>query len=194
MKTNTTITNHFLFLMGASLLLLSSCLATKAPPLPAEEPEIKLSDWMLEEDSIVYETLTFDLTDTIPYVHLLAKIERQSCFGKCPVYKAAFYSDGKIIYEGIENVDRRGKYVTRVDEATVNRIKTMAERVDYFRLSGFYPTHGSVIDDLPVTITYVSFIFKDNQVTDAHNSPAKLHRFERFLDEIIDTQNWTLIK
>lgn len=186
-------TNYFLLLLGVSFLFFSSCVATKAP-LVVEEPEMNLAHWMLEEDSIAYENFEFDLTDTISYVHLLATIERRACFGKCPVYKAKFYSDGLVIYTGIKHVDRRGKYTTRIDEVTVNQIKTMAERANYFRLSGFYPNYGSVIDDLPITITSVNFIYKENQVTNAHNSPVNLHRFERFLDEIIDVQNWSLLK
>lgn len=181
-------TNYLLSIFFAVTIVASSCITTKkAPPLPNEPDFVEVVE---VEDSLVFEAFEFDIADTINPIFLLASIERQKCYGDCPEYTAEFYSNGRIIFKGHKNVDKLGDYEALIDTPTVNKIKILAERIGYFDLAEFYPTYGQVIDDLPATMTHVNFIFKNNSVTNTHGSPVRLHKFERYLDEILSLQKW----
>ncbi len=185
-------TQQLIYLCLASMVILSSCFSTrKAPPLPEEPDYVEVIEI---EDTMTFETFVFDVTDTIDPIFLLAKIERQECYGDCPEYSAAFYSNGYIIFKGSENVDKIGSYEAMIDTPTIDKIRLMADRIGYFSLAEFYPTYGEVIDDLPTTVTFVSFIFKENMVSNVHGSPARLHKFERYLEEILSIQDWKPIQ
>ncbi|QMU63159.1 MAG: hypothetical protein GKR88_01960 [Flavobacteriaceae bacterium] len=41
---------------------------------------------------------------------------KTACLGTCPVYDLYIYDSGKIIYEGIKNVKRKGKYVLKISK------------------------------------------------------------------------------
>ena len=176
-------------LLIAAFVFNSCASLKKAPPLPVE-PEISLEEEFVELDSLTFETFAFDLYDTISPIFLMASIERKPCFGQCPVYKAEFYNNGVVLYEGLQHAKRLGKYKSRIGKKEVEAIKNFAERVNYYRLADYYPTYGATIDDLPTTITYMSVVYKSQQITNVHHSPAKLHKFERFLDEILERQSW----
>jgi len=173
------------------MLMLHSCVASKkAPPLP-EAPDFLE---VLEEDTVIYDKYVFDVQDTINPIFVLVSLERMHCYGECPEYSAEFFSNGRILFRGFKNVDKLGDYEAFIDRPTVAKIRAMAERIGYFNLQEFYPAYGAIIDDFPITVTYVNFIFKENTVTNIHSSPVRLHKFERLLDEVLGVQEWKLIE
>lgn len=176
--------NHTTILLFI-LLLMNACVQPPALPVEVDEYANYLPD-----DSIQFSTFQFDVTDTLPFVVQFAMLERQKCYGTCPEYVAKFYDDGTVTFKGIKDVEWIGAYQAKIDLATIQRIVNFAERVDYFRLANYYPTYGATIDEVPTTVTSVQLSYKSNAVTNKHHSPAQLHKFERFLDDILFNLEW----
>ena len=180
--------NHTTLLGLFILIFMNSCGVLKnAPVLPVETDEY--ADYF-PDDNFEFPSLFFDVQDTMPLVTIFVSIEKQTCYGVCPEYSAVFYDDGRIEFHGKKDVEWIGKFVSKINQATVKRIRTFAEQVDYFRLANYYPTYGVTIDEVPGTVTSVDLSYKSNRVTNKHHSPASLHRFERFLEDIIFRQDW----
>lgn len=180
---------HFLFLSLTALFFSACSIFKKAPKMPLE-PLIK--EVILEEDTFNFLPIVFDPSDTLPTVTIIAILEKEGCFGDCPEFIATFYSNGKIEYEGIAYVENIGKYTANIDKETVKAIILRAERIDYFRLSDYYPIYGTTIDEVPATITTIDLIYKSNTITNKHHSPVKLQRFERYLNDLLEYQDWTV--
>ena len=182
------IMNHTTLLGLFILILMNSCgILKKAPPLPVEVDEYAE---YFPDDDFQFTSLFFDAQDTIPLVTIFVSIEKQPCYGICPEYVAIFYNDGRIEFHGKKDVEWIGQFESKINHATVERIKMFSEQVDYFRLANYYPTYGVTIDEVPGTVTSVDLVYKSNRVTNKHHSPAKLHKFERFLEDIIFRQDW----
>jgi hypothetical protein len=178
---------RFTVFLVVSLILQSCGTLKKMPPLP-EEPIYQ--DESLELDELDISLLELDAKDTIPLVHLLASIEKTYCYKDCPEFRVDFFSDGQLVYEGFHRKAMKGTFYSKVDKSIIESVKKMAERSNFFRLKPYYPHYGEIIDELPVTITSVDFIYKNNRVTNAHHSPVPLHHFERLLIDIVDRQDW----
>ncbi|MGB0984551.1 MAG: DUF6438 domain-containing protein [Saprospiraceae bacterium] len=179
---------RFTVLLAVILPTLQSCgTLKKMPPLP-EEPIYQ--DETLELDELNISLFEPDIKDTIALVYLLASIEKTYCYKDCPEFRVDFFSDGRLVYEGFHGKAMKGTHIAQIDSTTIQRIKQTAEKSDFFRLKPYYPDYGEIIDELPVTISSVDFIFKNNRVTNAHHSPVALHHFERLLIDIIDKQDW----
>lgn len=177
---------------AAVLLLLiavsvSSCALFRRAP---ELPRIVESVYLPAPDAITLDTVVAFAPDTISQTHLLATLEKTYCYGQCPEYKLEIYSNGQLVYRGLGKSPLLGDYVAVVDSATVRTVTRLAEAADYFRLAPYYPTQGTIINELPVTVTSVDLIYKQHRVTNAHGSPTALHRLERYLEDLALRQDW----
>ena len=93
----------------AWLLLLVSCwTGTTAPPPVVEPPPAKSP------------------------LRLRVTLERTYCLGACPVYVVTVHGDGRIVWNGIDNVAVTGPMQARVDRATVERLSRLIDRARFF--------------------------------------------------------------
>lgn len=120
----------------------------------------------------------------------VASIERTSCFGSCPIYKATFFDNGEVTYVGKNFVENIGTYTTLIPSEELEGIAQMVKDVNYFALEDAYPTP---IADFPKTITSVSINGKKKSVLNGENAPRDLIGFERFLDGLLKNREWTKV-
>jgi hypothetical protein len=62
----------------------------------------------------------------------LITLQQTPCFGSCPVYTMAPYSDGTLVFSGLANVETIGVKVTQVDPASIEQIAQLAQIFGYF--------------------------------------------------------------
>ncbi|GJM32659.1 MAG: hypothetical protein DHS20C18_16600 [Saprospiraceae bacterium] len=126
--------------------------------------------------------------------HLIATIRKTACYGKCPVYEAKFYSDGRATYHGRKFVDLEGYFVAPIDDEFIIEIIDTANSLGYFKLEDTYPVSGRNITDLPNVITMVNDGKQEKTITNNHEAPANLVDFERYLEQQIDLLDWTEVE
>lgn len=117
---------------------------------------------------------------------ILVTIERESCFGSCPVYSARIYSDGTVIYVGKENVKVKGERRHKISEDKVTELIKAFERIKYFSLKDKYEAdeNGMSVTDQPTTTTSISLDGKQKKVVNYYCAPKELEEFENFIDKI----------
>lgn len=120
----------------------------------------------------------------------LATIQRTSCFGKCPMYKATFFDNGEVTYVGKRFVENVGTYTTLISVEDLESIRTMAEEVDYFGMEDAYPTP---VADFPKCLTSFHLNGKDKNILNGENAPHGLISFERHLDGLLKERDWTKV-
>lgn len=70
---------------------------------------------------------------------------KTACLGKCPVFDFYAFSDGKVIYEGIKNVDKKGKYTFKIPKNKLEEIQKEIMRLSSEGIS-------KSVRDIPNTI------------------------------------------
>lgn len=121
---------------------------------------------------------------------ILASIERTSCFGQCPIYKATFFDNGEVTYTGRNFVENIGTYTTLISVEELKGIEQMVKDVNYFALEDAYPTP---IADFPKCRTSVNIDGRTKSILNGENAPRDLIGFERHLDGLLKDREWVKV-
>ncbi|MBA3899375.1 MAG: hypothetical protein H0X62_04055 [Bacteroidetes bacterium] len=113
---------------------------------------------------------------------VLATLERTPCYGTCPIYKLMILKTGRAVYEGVDHVDKIGRFTTNFSKAEMDAILRKAEEVGYWEMQDEY---DSPITDFPTTITSVRKGSKAKSIHNRVDGPASLAGFEKFMDEML---------
>ncbi len=124
---------------------------------------------------------------------ILASMRRTSCYGKCPVYEFRILEDGSVFYRGDAYAPRIGNFKGNISIENINKIIGYINQIHFFSLYKQYPPSGQVMDVFPKTIVSVKLDGQGKTITDIHNSPVELQRFERFLDEMLEGIKWSRV-
>lgn len=123
-------------------------------------------------------------------------LERQICFGPCPVYRTSVSRDGVVRYEGIQFVAVRG-----VEQRTISA-EQLVELYSVFQRAGFSEFEnymegqpGCTATDSPTAITSLRAAGVFKQVVHYYGcepTPAltRLSNLERQIDVLLQTDVW----
>jgi hypothetical protein len=85
----------------------------------------------------------------------LLTIQRSACVGFCPVYNAALFEDGSIVFMGIANVSEIGVRVFETEPSTITDLAGFAHMLNYFNWQDRYDHH--ILADQPTVITSIQW-------------------------------------
>lgn len=137
--------------------------------------------------------------------NLEIKLARTACYGTCPVYELTIYADGKVIFEGKQNVRVQEKAEGQISQEQVKQIIDEFEKADYFSLNDQYknaqdgcPTFWT---DSPSVNTSIRFGEHEKAISHYYGCrekggggakvyPAELYQLESKIDEIANTKQW----
>jgi hypothetical protein len=122
---------------------------------------------------------------------VLITLERQSCFGTCPVYTLAVYDDGRFLYHGDQFVKIKGDVSGFLTLSQVKRLERAFDDAGYFALADEYAEES--FTDMPTAIT--SYRHGRDVKTIRHyygddTAPSSLSKLEHEIDEIAQTDRW----
>ncbi|MBC8124464.1 MAG: hypothetical protein H7X70_01905 [Candidatus Kapabacteria bacterium] len=75
-------------------------------------------------------------------------ISKGMCFGKCPVYKGTVWGDGRVTYEGQQNVERLGTFSGVISQEDLCKLVTQVRERKLVQLDTSYIDN---VPDAPVT-------------------------------------------
>ena len=118
-------------------------------------------------------------------------LERQPCFGTCPVYTVRLDGSGDVHFEGRRFVRDTGTAEWRVPPEGVDSLVQEILAAGYFDLPDRYamgePACGRYATDLPTVITSVRIGSRRKEVHHDHGcdgAPERLGALERRIDEV----------
>lgn len=158
---------------------------------PVEVPEEEVEK--MPEEPVKKGEFEKNTVPTAPVV--VVGLKREACYGKCPAFELKLYNDGTIKYYGKANVDNIGYFIAHAGKETIVDIQTRAETMGYFGLSGQYPLSGKPqIYDMPQTTTFVKIDNREHRITNRHDSPPALFKFENYIESLVENLNWKPIR
>lgn len=123
-----------------------------------------------------------------PFVSL----ERQECFGECPVYRIAAYRDGEVRFAGERYVAFRGRYIGRLDAAQIKQLDETFADFRFLDLAERY-VHQDWTDMETVKLGYVAPDGRTRFVEHYHgdeSAPRALAVLETNVDLILRSRRW----
>ncbi len=117
---------------------------------------------------------------------ILITIEREACFGSCPVYLAQIYTNGTVIYKGKDFVKVKAKRRYKISKDKVRELIKAFEQIKYFSLKDNYQSDekGMSVTDLPTTITSISLDGKQKKVVNYYGAPKELDELANTIERI----------
>jgi len=110
--------------------------------------------------------------------------QRTPCNGRCPVYTATVFADGRVEYDGQRHVPLLGKHTLGLPPATVAALLAEARRINFDKLAERYAGNTS---DLPATIITVHPAGRPlHAVYAAEGIPASLQGYINYLNGRLD--------
>jgi len=122
--------------------------------------------------------------------NVIITFDKKSGRGINPTYSLKIYNSGKVIFEGVKNIDKIGNYQKQLDNKAIKDLKQRFIDADFF---SFEDEYTSKIMDLPTT--YISFSHDNNtkKIRDYHGAPVKLKELEKLIENIVKEDGWTKI-
>ncbi len=118
---------------------------------------------------------------------VLVSLQREACFGKCPLYSVRVMTDGAVTFEGERFVAVTGTSTAQLDPAALGTLVARLEASGFERWKPAYTTRE--VTDLAT----VELRFKDKTIRhylgDAH-APAELTALEADVDTLLGTSQW----
>lgn len=123
---------------------------------------------------------------------LVAYLERTPCFGKCPYYSIHIYRSGYVIYEGKRDVEKKGRFFTRLSNEKLKQMGETAMKSGFFELNDEY--RNPHLTDFPTIYIEVRYQGKKKKITHYDASPpTALTDMEQYIDNMFtDETKWQL--
>lgn len=127
------------------------------------------------------------------------RLERQPCFGICPVYVVELDSAGRVRFEGRAHVRAQGKATADI---TKDAFRAMSNRLVAAGVLAFDSAYtpgaagcGLYATDMPVVI--LSVVMDDTMKRVVHDygcsgAPSELRGLHRMVDSVANTSRWLL--
>jgi hypothetical protein len=151
-----------------------------------------LENWI---DWVVYTQQWTGVEPQIPYFTSagspLITLERQPCFGFCPVYTLTIHEDGTVIYMGFQHVVEIGVRTTSIDAEDVTALAEAMAQQGYFRWEDEYMVQD--ITDQPYVITSLNWDGQYKHIVrydGDFSAPDALAELEDAIDHAVDISQW----
>lgn len=131
-------------------------------------------------------------TSAAPGDTVMAGIERGPCFGRCPQYKAMFYTTGFATYEGIRNTSREGVYNARLSQEMLLEIKDALSRNNMAAADSEYV--NKLLADYPAFWLWISDKKGSRKIHVNHEKPpVTIDDYAHTMDNLIERIDWKLV-
>lgn len=119
-------------------------------------------------------------------------LERQPCFGFCPVYTLAIHGDGRVEYNGMDFVEVTGEQTSTIDPAEVQALADAFSEAGYFTWNDAYMTQE--VTDMPYVFTSITLSDGTTKRIEHYHgdfsAPEALTELENLIDATANSAQW----
>jgi len=119
---------------------------------------------------------------TITDEDLLIELKRTPCYGSCPVYTIKIDKNGKGLFEGVENVEKIGRFSFSISKKELKEFENYFQQVDFFQLEKIYDAQ---VSDLPTTYITYNKDGKRKKIMDYYGAPEELRSLENSIETLV---------
>ncbi|MGB1040795.1 MAG: DUF6438 domain-containing protein [Flavobacteriales bacterium] len=170
-----------LYIFILSALILGSCKNRKNKK---ETEEVVKTETVKTEVSSEEAPAEVMMNDEEAETLVVMSLSRSVCFGTCPAFEAKIFGNGIVVYEGIKNVKRLGKYKGKISVDEINRFMLTASKLGFFKLKDKYDNPN--VTDLPTAVTFLNYNGKKKKVICRFECDEAVQKINKMFDELLD--------
>lgn len=167
------------------LLILPVCGVLRSQDFPKPSNSLQNSAISLEESRTPFPSS--------PELRAKSKIQliRHGCLGGCPQYSVTVYGNGRVVYEGREEVRVKGRARGKLSKKAVDDLMLKISEMDFFSYQP-RPGTGCVTDGPTANIT-VSEPGRQKRIEDECIEGRQIEELEAEIDKAVHIQRWVFI-
>lgn len=155
-----------------------SCTSKKGTITNSSEVELKESEYQFENVSE---------NDS-----LFASINKEACFGKCPVYSMKIYNNGSVLYYGKNFVEKEGSYSMQIDKKQLLSFVEKAKEINYMEMDDSYDNKN--VTDLPSIKSSIVIDKTRKSIKRRFGYPREILEFEQLFDDLLSSDKWVKVE
>ncbi|NQW30460.1 MAG: hypothetical protein HQ472_08105 [Ignavibacteria bacterium] len=114
-------------------------------------------------------------------------ITKGACFGQCPVFTGTIYGDGKVVFEGVKNVEHEGTFDGTI---STEDLCALVEQVKNNGLDTFQKEFIDNVPDAPLTVISIQNGTKRNTIQWKIGTPAQVKKLlELLMSSTLDNKS-----
>lgn len=134
--------------------------------------------------------------------HTLITLERFPCLGRCPKYQLGLDGNGRVVYNGQQNVSVYGIHEKIIDRAKVDELLRLFDESGYFSLQDYYGWKTRDLchqywTDADGVVTSVEWNGRSKKVSHDHGcilpELERLKGLENLIDAAAAIEEWTKV-
>ncbi|MCK4853144.1 MAG: hypothetical protein KAT31_02755 [Bacteroidales bacterium] len=128
---------------------------------------------------------------TITDEDMLIELKRTPCYGSCPVYTLKIDKNGKGLFDGVENVEKIGRFSFSFSHDELVELEDAFLQVDFYQLRNIYDAQ---VSDLPTT--YITYNKDGNRkkIMDYYGAPEELRTLENRIQTLVFSKKMRKIR
>jgi hypothetical protein len=119
---------------------------------------------------------------TITDEDLLIELKRTPCYGFCPVYTVKIDKNGKGLFEGVENVEKIGRFNFSLRQDELTDLEEAFLQIDFYQLKNIY---DGLVSDLPTTYITYNKDGRRKKIMDYYGAPTTLRTLENRIENLV---------
>jgi hypothetical protein len=131
-----------------------------------------------------------NISKSVSEKNILIELEKTLCSGKCPTFSVKIATNGLVIYEGKENVDKIGIYKSKLSKDQLNELTDKFNKANFF---SFKNSYKSSMMDLPTKFITYSKNGQKKRIKAYDNIPKEISYLIKQVDKLIESLEWKKI-
>lgn len=175
-------------IVNSGLTWNSLAIDTKSLKAASIKVPVEKKDFWIQrlQDSNVFSSVEINEENTLKELKYIAentfvKLRKTHCSGDCPVYDVTFFKDGKVVFNGIENVLITGKQEFTVTEKQLKKLIQMFGKTTFTKYKNAFV--DTTLADFPST--FITHQNKQIEIKLWKNVPDELAFAHEYLEEIL---------
>ncbi len=184
-------------------MTLTSCGTSKSVVRLMEAHDYGVKKVHVEKRNSSYDRLVSDFYESLKstdekFAEKIAKdtmlfMSKGPCLGRCPVYTITIYNNGRVKYDGINNVDMEGIYESKLEGSQQADGRKLIDKIDLPRMYNRYPRGVNMVADVAVTKLLISDGVLKFPTVISYGQPDEIKDIQAYLEKLVAELSWVQI-
>ncbi len=122
---------------------------------------------------------------------VIISMEKEGCFGSCPIYSIKIYSNGYSEFLGKEHTYKIGSHSLTLSNDRLKELKSEFKKANFFSFDDYYESN---IPDLPTVMIYYKEKDKSKKIVGKRERPSEVHKLQFLIEQIAESKlGWNVI-
>lgn len=190
-------------LFSILLFTLSSCATSKSVMKLIDSYSYGIKKIHIENRNSTYDQLVSDYYESLKstdevFAEKLAKdtmlfMSKGPCLGRCPVYSITVYNNGRVKYDGVNNVAMEGVFESKLEGTQQSDARALIDKIDLARMYNRYPRGVDMVADVATTKLLISDGVLKFPTVISYGQPDEIKDLEIFLEQLVSDLSWVQI-